>query len=121
MSEFMYCPECRGEFRPEVAKCNTCDVPLVHRLPGEPALEYRDLVPVFAAVDLSELISVRNLLEAAGIPCFTQNEGIQEFFGVGRLTGFNPLIGSVQILVDRDLLEDAQQILQEPIQDADDA
>ena len=30
---FMFCPECRAEYRPGFTRCSDCDVPLVERLP----------------------------------------------------------------------------------------
>lgn len=113
----MFCPICKDEFVDGVTHCTTCDADLVDELPAEPEPALRDLVPVFASSDEADLITARGLLESAGIPFVTTNEGLQELFAAGRIGGFNPVIGQVQILVDRESLGVAAEALETLRQD----
>jgi len=42
---------------------------------------------------------VRAALEATGIDCFIQNEGVQNLFAMGSLGGLNPLMGTVKVYI----------------------
>lgn len=123
MSDFKYCPECRGEFVPEATVCNTCRVDLIQELPEKRSVldssnvEFADPALVYAGVNMAELITVKGLLEANDIPFFVKNDGVQDLFGFGRVTGFNPLIGSVHIYVDRRSLSEARRALKEFLDD----
>ncbi len=63
-----------------------------------------DLSIVFSTGDLAELAVAKLLLDAEGVPYVVQGEGVQNLFGLGSLTGFNPLTGPVEVRVaDHDL------------------
>jgi hypothetical protein len=59
-----------------------------------------DLVTVLRTSDLATTKVVKSLLEAEGIPCLLQGEGLQDLWGLGRAgTGFNVAAGPVQVQV----------------------
>ena len=58
------------------------------------------VVTVFASSDPTGVIMAKLLLEAEGIRFVVEGEGVQDFFGLGRLGGgFNPFTGPVQLRV----------------------
>lgn len=57
------------------------------------------LVTVLEAGKTSVLMVAKSLLEDADIPYLAKGEGVQDIFGLGRLIGFDPVIGPVQIQV----------------------
>ena len=70
----MFCPECRGEFRPEIYICPDCEVELVSELPEATGPDLSPLVTVYASADLGLIQIARSLLDSAGIPCTVRNE-----------------------------------------------
>lgn len=42
---------------------------------------------------------VRSALEAAGVDCFIQNDGVQNLFSMGSMGGLNPLMGTVKVYI----------------------
>jgi hypothetical protein len=111
----MYCPECGGEFRPGVADCPDCRVPLVETLPrvtqAHPDLE---LVTVFTAADPAAVLTAESLLAEAGVPFEKTGDGLQDLFGAGRLgTGFNILVGPVRFRVPEERAAEARELLEE--------
>lgn len=42
---------------------------------------------------------VRSALEAGGIDCFIQNDGVQNLFSMGGIGGLNPLMGTVKVYI----------------------
>lgn len=109
----MFCPQCRSEYREGFTRCESCDAPLVAALPpeaGDPS--ERDLVVAFETGDPGLLAMAHSIVDEAEIPYLTQGEGVQDLFGLGRLgTGFSILTGPVHILVERERLEEARQLL----------
>ena len=98
----MFCPQCSQEYREGVATCNECGLALVATLPaaGHDEAEWVDLVTVLKTSDLATTKVVKSLLEAEGIPCILQGEGLQDLWGLGRAgTGFNVVAGPVQVQV----------------------
>jgi hypothetical protein len=98
----MFCPQCRQEYREGVTTCNECGHALVGTLPaaGHDEAEWLDLVTVLKTSDLAMTKVVKSLLEAEGIPCLLQGEGLQDLWGLGRAgTGFNVAAGPVQVQV----------------------
>jgi hypothetical protein len=66
-----FCPSCRTEYRPELARCADCDVELVDSLPEE---ESGEINP--DAVELVELASFPNPSEAKMIQELLESNGI---------------------------------------------
>lgn len=110
----MYCPICKAEYRPGFKNCATCSISLVDKLPAEKEPDYITFVTVYEAGDPAFISFAKSILDAEGIKYFFKGEGLQDLFAGGRIgTGFNPLVGPVQIQVDENYAEHAKQILQE--------
>jgi hypothetical protein len=91
--------------------CPTCDVDTVDRLPGpEPAPDV-ELVPVLATGDAGVIAVAKSLLEAEEIDYFVRGDGLQDLFGVGRMTGFNFAMGPAEFLVRSDDADRARELL----------
>jgi hypothetical protein len=70
------------------------------------------LVTVLASGDNAKLLVAKMLLEASEIPFVVVGDGLQDLFGIGRLTGgTNFLTGPVQLRVTEEDAEDALEIL----------
>jgi hypothetical protein len=126
----MFCPECKGEFIPGVTRCDTCDVPLVESLPepeeaapaphpstapaAAPARSEADARPVtvLSTGDPGLMALAKSLLQAEGIPFFTRGEAGQDLFGLGRIGGFNVIVGPAVLLVRSMDAEDARALLE---------
>lgn len=68
-------------------------------------------VTVLETSDPALLAVAKSLLEEADIPYFAKGEGIQDLFGAGRLTGFNPITGPVELQVSAEDAADAHAAL----------
>jgi hypothetical protein len=66
-----FCPSCRTEYRPELARCTDCDVELVDSLPEEESGEINpdevQLVELASFPNASEAEMIQELLESNGI------------------------------------------------------
>ncbi|MDX2206516.1 MAG: DUF2007 domain-containing protein [Gemmatimonadales bacterium] len=72
------------------------------------------LVTVFAEGNSTQVIIAKLMLEANEIPFVVEGEGVQDLFGIGRLTGGNNFItGPVQIRVRAEDAERAREVLEE--------
>jgi hypothetical protein len=72
------------------------------------------LVTVFAGGNSTQVIIAKLMLEANEIPFVVEGEGVQDLFGIGRLTGGNNFItGPVQIRVRAEDAERAREVLEE--------
>ena len=115
----MYCPKCRSEYVEGVRECDDCGSPLVQDLPSGAAerpprpARSGDLVTVLATGNGAVITVAKSVLEDAGIPCSVKGEGLQSLFGFGIMgTGFNPVVGPIQIQVPSDYERDATALLQ---------
>lgn len=76
----MFCPQCRGEYRPGFSACADCEVPLVQRLEEEPhgGDTLLRLVTVLEEGDSGVLAMAKSLLTAEKIPYIAQGEHLQD-------------------------------------------
>ncbi|GAW91003.1 DUF2007 domain-containing protein [Calderihabitans maritimus] len=110
----MFCPKCKYEYVEGVKECPDCQVALVEELPPEPELEYVDLVTVLKSENPAVIMIAKSILEGAGIRYFAKGERLQDLFALGRFgSGFNPLLGPVEIRVSRDDKEMAEELLKD--------
>jgi hypothetical protein len=110
----MICPQCEAEYRDEFTRCADCDVDLIEPPPPPPPDERAEieLVKIYEAGNPALLAVVESLLEDGGIDFSTTSEGLQDFFGGGRLgSGFNYAIGPVMFYVRAEDEADARAIL----------
>lgn len=104
----MYCPECRSEYREGFTTCADCEVALIAELPPEDHTG-ESLVTVYEIGDPGRLALAYSLLNDAGIPYFQKGESLQDLFG--RIGGFSPVAGPVQIQVPESRAQEAQDLL----------
>lgn len=95
----MVCPKCEDEYAWDVMICPRCDVETVDRLPGPPPAPDVELVSVFATGDAGLIAVARSLLEAEEIDYFVRGDGLQDLFGLGRITGFSYAMGPAEFCV----------------------
>jgi hypothetical protein len=85
------------------------------------------LVSVLVTPDAGIIAVAKSLLEGEGIDYFVRGDGLQDLFGFGRITVFNPLVGPADFVVReedaaraRELLNDllAPRVEREPSDDA---
>lgn len=70
------------------------------------------LVTVLATGNEAIIAVAKSLLDDADIKYFAKGEGLQNLFGFGTLgTGFNPIIGPIQLQVEEHKADEAKQIL----------
>jgi len=109
----MYCPECGGEYREGFFECADCQVPLVAEPPVTPPVPDLHLVTVLESSDPTVLAVAESLLMEAEVPYLKKGDQIQDLFAWGRLfTGFNPVVGPVQIQVAEEHADSALEILE---------
>ncbi len=76
-----------------------------------------ELVPPVTVLETGDpalLAVAKSLLEDAGIEYFAKGEGVQDLFAWGRFgTGFNPIIGPVQLQVAADEADEARERLKD--------
>ena len=107
----MFCPKCEQEFSWDVMICPTCDVETVDRLPGPEPTPDVELVVVLATGDLGLISLAKSLLEAEKIDYFVRGDGLQDLFGLGRMTSFNFAMGPAEFLVRSDDADRARELL----------
>jgi hypothetical protein len=108
----MFCPQCEEEYAWDVMVCPTCDVETVDRLPGPEPTPDVELVSVLATGDPGVLALAKSLLDAEQIDYFVRGEGLQDLFGLGRITGFSFAMGPAQFLVRADDADRARGLLE---------
>jgi|SRR6185503_4812021 len=107
----MYCPKCGEEYSWDVMVCPTCDVETVDRLPGPEPTPDAELVPVLATGDAGVIAVAQSLLEAEKIDFFVRGDGLQDLFGLGRMTGFSFAMGPAEFLVRAEDADRARELL----------
>jgi len=91
--------------------CPDCDVDTVDRLPGPEPTPDVELVPVLSTGDAGLIALVKSLLEGESIEYLIRGEGLQDLFGMGRITGFSFAMGPAEFLVRADDAERARELL----------
>lgn len=108
----MFCPKCKTEYREGFTVCSTCNVPLVSEDPRQIEREFIKFVTVYETGDPAVIAFVKSIFQSEGIRYFCKGEALQDLFAGGRLgTGFNPIIGSIEIQVDEKDVEKAKELL----------
>ena len=107
----MVCPKCEQEFSWDVMVCPNCDVDTVDRLPGPEPTPDIELVRVLATGDAGLIGVAKSLLEAEEIEYFVRGDGLQDLFGLGRLTGFSYAMGPAEFWARADDADRARELL----------
>jgi hypothetical protein len=125
-AEDMICPQCGAEYREGFTLCADCNVQLVPEMPGiqqgihvgdentisdvEP--DFIKLLTVYETGNPAFIVFAKSILESEDIKYYFKGEGIQDLFAGGRLgTGYNPVIGPVEIQVNEKDAEKARELL----------
>ncbi len=107
----MFCPQCGEEFPWNVMVCPACDVDTVDRLPGPEPTPDVGLVRILATGDAAVIAVATSLLEGAEIDYFVRGDGLQDLFGLGRITGYSFAMGPAEFWVREDDAERARELL----------
>lgn len=99
-----YCPECGAEYRPEIAECSDCKVPLVDTLPQEDLRSHEadKYVEVMASYNVADLAVIKSVLDSEGIAYYLHGENFH---------AMTPWIQPVKIFVREEQLETARELL----------
>jgi hypothetical protein len=108
----MFCPKCGEEFSWDVMVCPACDVDTVDRLPGPAPTPDVELVPVLATGDAGLIALAKSLLEGETIDYFLRGDGLQDLFGLGRMTGYSFAMGPAEFLVRAEDADRARELLE---------
>jgi hypothetical protein len=108
-----FCPKCKSEYRPGVARCRDCGAALVEALPPEPwqPTPETELAVLCRGVEPGEAEVMREVLAQAGIAC-----SVRTF---GPITGDLARVAdgvthdACTILVTRNRLKEAERVLEE--------
>lgn len=110
----MFCPKCGCEYREGFWRCADCDVALVAEPPTVEfdRTEWQDMAMIRTISDPAFLLVAKSVLQEAGIPYWTKNEGLQDLIGLGRIgTGFNVMVQPVELRVPKEDVEEANRLL----------
>jgi len=109
----MFCPQCKGEYRPGFTHCVDCDVDLVEKLPELDSgpggqSQVAELEQVWNGADQGECVYVCALLKESGIPfkIFEQREEFwkaEQAYRIGVPTAF---VDRAQQIIDTTVLGD---------------
>ena len=108
----MFCPKCGEEFAWHVMICPTCDIETVDRLPGPEPTPDVQLVSVLATGDAAVIAIAKSLLEGEQIDYLVRGDGLQDLFGLGRITGFSYAMGPAEFWVRVDDVDRARELLE---------
>lgn len=112
----MFCPKCRLEYEPGIARCADCNVKLVKTLPDDAG--YVEFVTVLETGNPAVLAVAKSLLDDAGIEYFAKGETVQNIVGGAFGVGFNVATGPVELQVDSAKLDEAKAVLDHIGEDA---
>ena len=98
--------------------CPTCDVDTVDRLPGPEPTPDAKLVRVLATGDAGLIAFAKSLLEGEDIDYLVRGDGLQDLFGLGRITGFSYAMGPAEFWVRADDEDRAVALLKDLTLDA---
>ena len=75
-------------------------------------LDESRLITVLTTGNQAIIAVAKSLLDDANIKYFAKGEGLQNLFGFGTLgTGFNPIVGPIELQVEEHQAEEAKTIL----------
>jgi putative signal transducing protein len=111
----VFCPQCEEEYSWDVMVCPVCDVDTVDKLPGPEPTPDAKLVEVFSTGDAGLIALAHSLLEGEKIDYFVRGDGLQDLFGLGRMTGFNYAMGPASFCVREEDADNARLLLQDLI------
>ena len=81
-------------------------------MPGPEPTPDVQLVSVLATGDASVIAVAKSVLDGEEIDYFVRGDGLQDLFGVGRVTGFNFAVGPAEFWVRADDADRARRLLE---------
>jgi hypothetical protein len=113
----MFCPQCEEEYAWDVMVCPVCDVDTVDELPreGPDPTPDAELVRVLATGDMGLIAIAKSLLDGEKIDYYVRGDGLQDLFGVGRMTSYSFAMGPAEFWVREQDAENARALLQDLI------
>jgi hypothetical protein len=84
---------------------------MVDRLPGPEPTPDAELVCVLATGDAGLIAVARSLLEGDEIDYFVKGDGLQDLFGLGRISGFSYAMGPAEFWVREEDGDRAKELL----------
>ena len=93
--------------------CPTCDVDTVDRLPGSEPTPDAKLVRILTTGNAGLIAVAKSLLEGEEIDYFVRGDGLQDLFGLGRMTGFNFAMGPAEFWVREEDAGRARELLED--------
>lgn len=117
----MFCPQCACEFREGFTRCSDCDVDLVPALPMTGESPDSALVRIVETDDVALIAALKSVFEDAEIEFETRNEGLQDLIGGGRLAGFNPVLGRVELWVREENESAARELVRQTEESAEES
>ena len=108
----MFCPQCGEEFSWDVMVCPTCDVETVDRLPGPEPTPDVELVCILATGDAGLIALAQSLLDGESIDYFVRGDGLQDLFGLGRMTSYSFAMGPAEFCVRAEDADRARGLLE---------
>ena len=93
--------------------CPTCDVDTVDRLPGPEPTPDAKLVRILTTGNAGLIAVAKSLLEGEEIDYFVRGDGLQDLFGLGRMTGFNFAMGPAEFWVREEDAGRARELLED--------
>lgn len=114
------CPSCKKIFPFQDIICQTCLVELDFfqksilndDQPDDPA-EYVELETIYETSDIAELSVIKSMFEQENIHYNARGENLQSLFAFGLIGGFNPVVGTIKIDVDKNDVDKAVVILKD--------
>lgn len=111
----MFCPQCEEEYAWDVMICPVCDVETVDKLPGPEPIPDAELVCVFSTGDPGLIALAHSLLDGEKIDYLVRGDGLQDLFGLGRMTGYSYAMGPAEFCVRTEDADTARVLLQDLI------
>ncbi len=114
-----HCASCGKKYERGTRLCPACGIELVSYASVEDFVERKPkpvdvaFVMVYETSLMPELVLIKGALEAAGIPFNAKGEELQSLFGAGLLGGFNPVTGTVKIIVEKRREREAREIIED--------
>ena len=100
----MFCPKCRTEYREGFYVCADCNSDLVDELPTEEEPEFTDYVEIMGTFNPADVALIKSILDS---------ENITYYFSSEHFMYIQPLAQSVKLMVKKDEVEKAREILQD--------
>src|SRR4051794_37062003 len=91
--------------------CPACDVDTVDRLPGPEPTPDAQLVCAFTTGNPALIAIAKSLLEGEGIDYLVRGDGLQDLFGVGRVTNYSFAMGPPEFWVREEDAERTRALL----------